>query len=230
MKNASLLLVALVLFWGRLEASAQMISLGAAPGSQTVTPASEFSVSLTLNVPQDSGPTNVVGFDLFLVTAAINSGYFSITAVTPTGPFTDPAGPSTLPDSLTTAAASGFVRNQYDQGFTGTSQTVPVANLSLEDLVVSVAANTPLGTYMFKTSTISTAGAAAYSDVVDSNGNAYEATSPGTFSITVVPEPGAAALLLAGAILVGGAGLRRRMRTSARRNPAEPRTCQRPDL
>ena len=209
MKHVPFLLAAVAMLLGLQAASAQTISLAAMPGSQSVPGGGSFTVSLTVTVPQGSGPSDVAGFDLYLVTAAANSGYFSITAATPTGPFTDNGPDDSNGDPLANPAtdnsgtSTGYVQNGIDQLFTGADQTVPVTNLPLERLTLSVAADTPPNTYSFQTTTMSTAGV-DYSDVTDMNGTAYEAKSPGTFSITVVPEPATWAMLLGGiGILVG---------------------------
>ena len=217
MKHLSFLLAAFLLVPAAQKSAAQMISITASPDSQTVSPSGTFNVSLTVTVPAGSGPSDLAGFDLFLVTAAANSGNFSITAASPTGPFNSSGPDDSSGDPLATPAANGFVQNGIDQGFNdfGTAQSVPVTNLGLETLTLSVAANTPADTYRFQTSTTPTAAPGDFSDVTDSNGTAYEATSAGTFSITVVPEPSSGALLLLGAAGAGVAAGVRRWRRAA---------------
>lgn len=175
---------------GGWQASAQTISIAASPTSQSVAPGGSFNVSLTLSVPQGAGPSNVAAYDLYLITGSANAGYFSITSATATGPFNAFGPNDSAGDPLNTAATTGYVMNNLDQGFSGTTQTVPFANLQLETLTLSLGMNVPAGTYTFQTSTTPTAGV-YYSDVSDSGGTVYEVTAPGTFSITVVPEPSA---------------------------------------
>ena len=200
MKKFALFWLAGALLSFRHQAFAQAISIAASPASESVAAGSSFNISLTLSVPQGSGPSNVTAYDLYLVTAATNSAYFSITAVNPTGPFNTLGPDDTNGDPLKIAAGSGYVRNGIDQGFSGTAQTVPFSNLALETLTLAVAANTPANTYIFQTSTMATAGV-YYSDVSDSGGKVYEVTSAGTFSISVVPEPSSLATF--GAFTIG---------------------------
>lgn len=167
-----------------------------------------MDVSFTVTLDNaDTDPSNITGFDLYLGTAAANSGYFSLTLATPTGPFTGNGPDDTTPDSLGTAAASGFVRNANDQGFTGSPQATP-GTFNLETPTISIAANTPANTYTLFTTTTPTAGA-FYSDVANKSGS-FEATNPGTFTITVVPEPGAGTCCLAAGALGLVAFARRR--------------------
>ena len=214
MKHIALLLAMVSVLLDVEVASAQMISISAMPGSQSVPTGGSFNVSLAVSVPQGSGPSDVAGFDLYLVTAAANSGYFSITAATPTGPFNQFGPDDSTPDPLSTDTGTGYVQNSMNQGALandGDAQTVPVTNLNLVNLTLSVGANTPVGTYTLQTSTTPTAGA-GFSDVTDSNGTPYEATSPGMFSITVVPEPATWAMMLGGIGLLGGSWCLRRSR------------------
>ena len=199
MKKTLLFLITASLFIAA-QTSRATISITATPSSQTVNIGSTFTISLSLTVSQNTAPANVTAYDLYLVTAAANSGYFSVNSATPSAnsPFTafgptQPAGG----DPLSTAAAAGYVRNGVDEGYSGTAQATPFANLALETLTLSVGTNVPRGTYTFQTTTMSTAGV-YYSDVSDTGGTVYEATSPGVFSITVVPEPSTWALALRG--------------------------------
>ena len=191
-----------------VQSSRATISFGATPSSQTVSLGSNFTISISVSVTQNSAPADLRGFDLYLATAAANSGYFTIQSATPGTSFTLD-GPPAGADPLSTAAAAGFVRNNVDQGFDGSTVNTPVSNLLLETLTLSIGANVPVGTYTFSTTTSANAGM-NYSDVFDSNFAVYQADMPGTFSITVVPEPSTWAMLGFGAVGVGLMTLRRR--------------------
>ncbi len=191
------------------------ITITATPSTQSVAAGGTFNVTFSLSVTQATAPANVAGFDLYLATITGNSGRFAITTATGQGVFTS-LGP-TEPnggDFLSTTAATGFVRNGVDQGFLATAnQTTPVSGLALERLTLSVAVGTPAGNYTFSTSTAANAGA-QFTRITDSNGTTYQIDNPGTFSITVVPEPSTWALLLAGTGAVLGITSRRQRMSS----------------
>lgn len=211
MKKTLLFLVAasLLVAARNSRAAGQSITINATPSSQTVNIGSTFTISLSLTVAT-AVPSSVTAYDLYLATAAANAGYFRITAATPTGPFTAAGPTNPTGDPLSTAAASGFVRNNIDQGFSGTAQTTPFTNLALETLTLSVGVNVPTGTYTFSTTTSANSGG-FYSRVSDGSGNTYEPNTPGTFSINIVPEPSTWALGLLGGT-VGMLALHRRAR------------------
>ena len=207
----SILLIASLILGLLIQSSPASITFNASPSAQSVAAGGTFNVSLTLTVTGAVGdPANVTAFDLYLVTAAINSGFFRITSAVGNGAFTalgptEPGGG----DPLSTAAAGGFVRNGVDQGFSATSaQTTPLTNALLETLTLSVAAGVAPGVYTFSTSTSANAGA-FFSDVSDSNGMIYQG-GPATFQITVVPEPSTWAFLGLGALGCLSVVLRRR--------------------
>ena len=199
MKKMLLPLVAAASLLVSAQTSRATISITATPSSQTVNLGSTFTISLSLTVTQSSAPANVTAYDLYLATASANSGYFRITGANPTGPFAAAGPTNPNGDPLSTAAASGFVRNNIDQGFSGSAQTTPFANIALETLTLSVGTNVPRGTYTFSTTTTTNSGG-FYSRVSDTSGNVYEITGAGTFSINVVPEPSTWALGLLGAV------------------------------
>jgi len=147
------------------------------------------------------------------VTSSANSGLFSITSYSATGPFTIPSGSFSSPDAIndnnSADAASGFVINHTDLGFGGQAQNSPY-NFPLETLTISTGALTPGATYTFFTSSLATTGSnQLFSDVTDNNGNAF--TVPQSqFSITAVPEPSTWWLLVSGGLLFTGLTLRRK--------------------
>ena len=199
MKKTLLPLFAAAALLVSAQTSRATISITATPSSQTVNLGSTFTISLSLTVTQSSAPANVTAYDLYLATASANSGYFRITVANPTGPFAAAGPTNPNGDPLSTAAASGFVRNNIDQGFSGSAQTTPFANVALETLTLSVGTNVPRGTYTFSTTTTANSGG-IYSRVSDTSGNVYEITGAGTFSINVVPEPSTWALGFLGAV------------------------------
>lgn len=177
----------------------------ATPSTQNVAQGGNFNISFTLN--GTNPPANITAFDLYIVTASANSGFFTITSSTPTGPF-NAFGPNIPPtgDPLSVAAASGFVRNNVDLGYSGPAQNPPYS-ISISTLNIKLN-NAPQGTYTFFTSTLANAGQ-FYSDVADTNGGVYT-VGQGSFQITVIPEPSTWALALLGLGVVGLARLRTR--------------------
>ena len=167
-----------------------------------------FTVTISL---QDTGPANAAAFDLYIATAAANSGLFSITGVVGQGVWTSSGpNPALFPDALSTPGSAGFVRNNVDLGFSATStQNAPFTE-AVEIINFSYTAGP--GTYVFSTTTTANAGA-FYSDVSNSNGDVVEA-APGTFTITMVPEPATWSLLGLGGLATVGLNVLRRRRAS----------------
>ncbi len=192
------------------QTGASGTTFSATPSIQMANPGGTFSVTLSLSGM--TPPANITAFDLYLVTASSNSGFFTITGSTPTGPF-NAFGP-TIPgsgDPLSTAAAANFVRNNVDLGYSGTAQNPPY-NLSLESVSFSIGANVPAGTYTFFTSTQANAGN-FYSDVADTSSGVFT-VGQGSFQITVVPEPTTLTMVGLGAIGMCGLNYLRRKRNS----------------
>jgi len=184
-------------------------TFSASPTSQTAS-GGVFSVTISLQDTGSTVATNAAAFDLYIATAAANSGLFKITSVTGQGVWTSSGPGAVFPDTLSTAAASGFVRNGADMGFSATSvQTGPFTQ-PIELMNFSYTA--PAGTYVFSTTTTANAGA-FFSDVSNSNGDVVEGTA-GTFTITIVPEPTTWSLLGLGGLAAVGMSVLRRRRAS----------------
>src|SRR3954470_12320539 len=76
------------------------ISLTATPSSQNITAGSMFDVQIHLSVTGTT-PADVDGFNLWLETAAANSGLFTISSVTNNVNWTTPAGGTVSNDVIT---------------------------------------------------------------------------------------------------------------------------------
>lgn len=190
-----------------LQSAVAQVSFVASPGSQgSLAPGATFNVQIQLSIAGTT-PNNVQGFELLLETTAANSGFFSITGATAGSPGVPTAFP-TYPDALTTGKSnhSGFAQNQFSQGFSFNSVvgTAPFSNVLLETLSISIAPNTPAGTYTFFTTNFSGSGNRA-STISNSSGDTFgdaanEPITQGSFSVTVVPEPATWAFMALGGI------------------------------
>jgi len=177
------------------------------PTTQNVALGGNFNVTISLS--GTTPPANITAYDLYLVTAAANSGFFRITSSTPTGPF-NASGPTIPPsgDPFSTAAASGFVRNGLNLGYSGPPQNPPYS-ISLQSINIALNPGVPLGTHTFFTSTVANANG-FFSDVSDTNGGVFT-VGQGSFQIAVVPEPSTWSLVgLGGLACIGMTVLRRR--------------------
>src|SRR3954451_8135635 len=153
-------LLLLVALSGAL-ASAAVAQTGSTSDTFTFTPStqnvgSNSSFTVQVGVTGTASPNPLDGFDLWLVTNSANSGLFKVTNVSYAAPFTFFGSPAT-PDTLSTAAASGFVRNSNDLGNASANQandpTAPYNNTLLETLTISTGVLTPGATYTFFSST-----------------------------------------------------------------------------
>lgn len=184
-----------------ISAASGQISMSAMPSSQTVNAGGTFSIQITLSVTGTT-PMNFAGYNLWLETAAANSGLFSITGVTSnvTG-FTTPSGAVNFPETLTTSGSThaGFAQNPHSLGFVdtagGANAVTSPFSIQIETINFAVAPGTAAGNYSFFTTLAATSGLRA-SSINDSNGNSFDVNNQGTFAITVIPEPSTTGLLL----------------------------------
>jgi hypothetical protein len=189
-------------------------------GPTSVSAGSNFSETLQLQIT-GATPTQITGFDLILEGATVQggkniSGDFAVTGTS--SPLTSagwiPAGIPTFPETLTSGNSDhpGFSQNADNLGYAG-PPAQPASNYSsptsIETLTLSIAPNTPAGTYTFETTGVyqTPAGGttARFSDITNSGDpNSPYQIAPATFTITVVPEPATWSLFVLGAIATFG--------------------------
>jgi hypothetical protein len=177
------------------------------PFTQTVS-GGTFQVTLSLTDSSNTAANNAFQFDLYIATAAANSGLFSITSAVGQGVWTAGGPGAVFPDTLNSTAGgnASFVINNSNMGFGATSAQTGPFTQPVE--VINFSYTAAPGTYSFSTTTSLNAGT-FFSDVSNSVGGVQEA-NPGTFSITVVPEPSTWAMSVLGVGVIGYAMLRRR--------------------
>ena len=184
----------------------------AMPSQFTLMSGNVFDVTYTLT----GGPTVVSAFDLFLESSSLNANNnFSITSRVLGAPGTN-AGTPTFPDLLSTSTSdhAGFAQNRSDQGaFFNADQNAPAV---LVTLTLQVDANTPNGNYTFST-TSSDTNTEPKATLVFGGPNTGDdfnqfSVAPASFTINVVPEPAAWALVVVGVTMLAGSGRMRRRR------------------
>jgi hypothetical protein len=205
-----ILLTAVVALGLLAQSAFAQYTFSASPTSQIVAAgAGTFNVTFSLQV---TNTNTIAAFDLYIATAAANSGLFTITSATGQGTWLASGPPGTaFPDIIDDAAAAGFVRNSNNMGFSAlTPQTGPFT----QAIVTLGFSYTGLGVGSYVLSTTTTANAGAFfSDVSDTDGNVTEG-APGVFTITVVPEPATWSLLGLGGLAAVGLNVLRRRRVS----------------
>lgn len=171
----------------------------------TYAPGSQIVFDITLSVTAMNGPADVQGLSYWFETSAANQTYFTIvsrsfTRSSPPGetsPFDDdiqdPTGDAIVPGG-----------NEHDIGGTapnGMAQPTD-ADYFVATLTIQINASTPNGSYTIQTTTLATNGGPKTSGAGDSNFDRTDIPAA-TYTINVVPEPSASALVALAAAAAG---------------------------
>jgi len=189
-----------------------------ATGTITLTPSSNqisgtsgvFNVTVALS---NATANNISAFDLFLQSNSTGADSFTITNTTPVLDSANATRATTpqFPDAFTMSGSTqaGFFQNTHDQGFSYEADQALSGSTTLETLQISYSFGSApaLGTtFTFGTSASgaggpNTKGTYFYSD----NFATYnQITTPGSFTLTVVPEPATWMLLIVGLVALTG--------------------------
>jgi hypothetical protein len=190
-------------------AAAGSVSLVFSPLSSNVTsPGSSITLSLSLNVSGFSGSDAVGGVDFLLTSLDSSSGFFiKSRTIDLSGSFPDP-----ITDDQIVAIRPGASLDPTNNSDLGQavdvfpSGAVQDGTYHLANYVIGVDVGVAPGDYDFDT---------MVNLWSDQNGDDHEMNAPGTFSLTVIPEPGTSSLLVLSALATFGLKLvRNRRRTN----------------
>jgi hypothetical protein len=161
-------------------------------------PGGTFAVNLVLDNPD---PITLVAYDFFMHTGSV--GIFFLDAQSPASPVSNPSFAGVFPFSVAgTDDDFGAFNSTFTQGFAQGQSVV-------QTLTFRIAPLAQAGTYtlMFGWNQPSLVGGPS---LLDGNATEYQMASPLVLTVNVVPEPRAAALLVAALGVAGCIGRRRR--------------------